>query len=334
MIASRRAFLIGSAALALALPGAALAAGYTAQGPHAVKTADGIWHDQGRNREVPWLIRYPADLSAPAPVVIFSHGLGGSRTGAAYYGDFLASHGYVVVYVEHPGSNTEALRASYTPGQGIDYAKLGRIAADPQVVLGRFRDIPYALDQLTAMNAAPGLFQGRLDMSRVGMSGHSFGAVTTQAMAGQRYPAGALGEPRFKAFLAMSPSGARDGDNARAFGGFTRPMFFMTGTEDSVKVGGTNPDPLDRQKPFAATPDTTPAIQMVFNGGDHMVFSGRSPLGGNRPHDDQFRAEISAAALAFWDAYLRDDADARTWLRGGGLAAYVGKDAVVSVKGP
>lgn len=341
MPASRRAFLIASAAAPFALSalGArALAAApdYSSPGPYPVKVLMDVWHDAGRSRDVPYLIRYPQGLTAPAPMVIFSHGLGGNRNNAVYYSEHLASHGYIVVHTEHPGSNTDSLRGAFRggPGGGVDYQAAGRTAADGRAAIDRFRDIPYALDQLTAMNRADGPLQGLIDMSRAGMSGHSYGAVTTQAMAGQVYPLGSLGEPRFKAFLPMSPSGARDGDNARAFSRFTRPIFFMTGTEDSVKVPGTNPDPLDRQKPFEFTPATTPALELVFNGGDHMIFSGPSVLRPPRPTDERFRTVVKTGALAFWNAYLKGDDAALRWLREGGLAGYAGADAVIKVKGP
>ena len=54
---------------------------------------------------MPVKIYYPVDLSEPAPAVIVSHGLGGSREGYAYLGRHLASHGYVVVHVTHLGSD-------------------------------------------------------------------------------------------------------------------------------------------------------------------------------------------------------------------------------------
>jgi len=47
-----------------------------------------------------------------------------------------------------------------------------------------------------------------LDLNRIGMSGHSFGAVTTQNVSGQRTPFGPalFTDQRIKAALAMSPN--------------------------------------------------------------------------------------------------------------------------------
>lgn len=308
---------------------AAAAARYAQPGSFKVAVIEGQWRDARRGRTVPYLVRYPVGLTAPAPVVIFSHGLGGSRRGAAYYGDHLASHGYIVVFVQHPGSDVGIWQ-----GRPLD-RDVARNSISLRATLDRFADIPFALDQLVALNAAPGPLQGRLDLKRIGMSGHSFGALTTQAMAGQVFPTGqAIGERRFKAFIAMSPSPDRQGDNTRAFGGIDRPFLALTGTKDDLLLGpGAGALAVDRVKPYQFM-GKGPASQVILTGGDHMVFSGRQEMGMSRPKDDRFRQIVEAATLAFWDAYLRDDDAALRWLRDGGLAAYAGADATVTSKGP
>lgn len=310
-------------------PGRAAGTDYAARGPHPVAVLEGEWRDPVRDRIVPYLIRYPADLARPAPVVIFSHGLGGSRTGAAYYGDHLASHGFVVVYVQHPGSDVGIFQDKALTREVADQSLA------PRSTLNRFFDIPFALDQLAALDGAPGPLQGRLDMNRVGMSGHSFGAVTTEVMAGQVFPAGrSLPEPRFKAFLAMSPSPDRDGNNARAFARIDRPFLFLTGTKDEAQVGPRALESAEnRVKPFDAI-NGVPESLVVLTGGDHMVFSGRQEMGRSRPGDERFRDVVKAASLAFWDAYLTEDDVALHWLRDGGLSGYASGVATVKAKGP
>lgn len=315
-----------------------VAADYSQPGPYKVVAVEGEWKDAARDRTVPWLIRYPEGVTGPVPVAIFSHGLGGSRRGAVYYADHLVSHGYVVVMVQHPGSDVSIWRdKGIRPNFGnVDRAALAGVVADPMVTINRFLDIPFALDQLALMNA-DGPLKGRMDLTRIGMSGHSFGAVTTQAMAGQVFPNGrSLPEPRFTAFLAMSPSGARDGDNNRAFGGVTRPFLSLTGTEDSFTIApgqGAAEAVADRRKPF--THLGGPSMLVLLTGGDHMVFSGRQEIGGPaRPLDDRHRLIIKAAALAWWDAWLKDDPKAKAWLKDGGMAGFAGPDAAVSWRGP
>ena len=65
---------------------------------------DLIVHDSARGRDVPLRVYLPSDR-APAPVILFSHGLGGSRAGSAFLGVHWAARGYAAVFVQHPGSD-------------------------------------------------------------------------------------------------------------------------------------------------------------------------------------------------------------------------------------
>ena len=69
------------------------------------QTLDFTVKDHGRQREIPIRIYLPS-VKTPAPVVLFSHGLGRSRQGNAYLGNHWASRGYVVVFIQHPGSDS------------------------------------------------------------------------------------------------------------------------------------------------------------------------------------------------------------------------------------
>jgi hypothetical protein len=80
---------------------------------------------------------------------------------------------------------------------------------------------------------------------------------------------------------------------------------------------------------------------LVFNGGDHMVFSGRrevfSPLHlpgtqGKGARDAAFQKEILGVSRAFFDAYLRGDEPSKTWLKSDwGAKAMLGEDATWDV---
>ncbi len=62
-------------------------------GPRAVETVSYEWTDGTRKRVVPVKIYFPTKVEPPAPVIVFSHGTGGSREGYGYLGKFWASHG-------------------------------------------------------------------------------------------------------------------------------------------------------------------------------------------------------------------------------------------------
>lgn len=65
---------------------------------------DLVVKDEKRSREIPIRVYLPTG-QATAPVVVFSHGLGGNREGSAFLGKHWAARGYVAVFLQHPGSD-------------------------------------------------------------------------------------------------------------------------------------------------------------------------------------------------------------------------------------
>ena len=288
------------------------------------------WTDTARsNRVVPYKV-YIAPADRALPVVIFSHGLGGNREGTEYLLRHLAENGYAVVAVQHAGSDTPSVFGGMPGTPGFDIGKMqegSRAAQAPAVAIDRFRDIPFAITQLEGMNASDAKLRGRLDMSRVGMSGHSYGAVTTLALSGQSLGPNAqfsFGDQRIKASIAYSPNKPRQGDPARAFATVRIPTFHMTGTEDTTPFDEGAPA-TQRKIPYQSITGADKYL-LVFTGGDHMVFSGRTMRSGPRPTDAKFHALIQKASLAYWDAYLKDNADAKAYLTKGGFAKDLAAD--------
>lgn len=269
-------------------------------------------HDAKRGRDLPLRIYLP-ETGKPAPVILFSHGLGGSRDNNPYLGNHWAKRGYVVVFIQHPGSD-ESVWKDLPPGQRIRAMKQAASAGN---FVDRNRDIPAVIDALTTWNAAKEHpLHGRLDLKHIGMSGHSFGAVTTQAVAGQSTAGGRVPflEPRISAAMMLSPSPPALGDPASAFGSITIPCLLMTGTLDTSPIG--NATAADRLKVF---PELThaPAWQVVFDKATHMSFGDRDLLG--KPQSEsRYHKAILALSTAFWDAELKVNASARSWLNGAG----------------
>lgn len=304
-------------------------------GPNAVTTALGEWHDAARDRSVPYKIYYAAEVKGQSPVVIFSHGLGGSREGSAYLGNHLASYGYIAVHIQHPGSDESIWKGKENPYGAIrDWMKGVRNLLIQSEA--RFKDLPFVIDQLTAMNGSDATFEGRLDLSRIGMSGHSFGAHSTMAASGQIY--GFPGTPisyadkRIKASIAYSPTvPQRRTDYDVVYAQIAVPIFHMTGTDDGDVVGnGATPE--TRQLPFRNI-STTDQYLLVLDGGDHMLFSGVRTRGvAAKPTDAAYLALIRMGSIAYWDAYLMGDEPARKWLQDGGFAGALGKQGTFEMK--
>ncbi|MEM7435285.1 MAG: hypothetical protein AAF436_09055 [Myxococcota bacterium] len=96
----------------------------------------------------------------PFPVVVYSHGAGGEAQHAYPYAEFLASHGFVVISPEHPGTTIADLGENYS--------------AFERWILDRPADITASLDWLE--NPTLPEIAGRTDTSQVGLIGFSMGA--------------------------------------------------------------------------------------------------------------------------------------------------------------
>lgn len=261
-------------------------------------------------RVVPLKIYLADGPTSPSPVVLFSHGLGGSREGASYLGRHWAGAGYVAVFMQHPGSDSSVWRdvPANQRLQAMERAASGRSFFD------RMGDVRFTLDMLQRWQNQKGHpLAGRMDLRRIGMSGHSFGAVTTQAAMGQRFALGRMiGEPRLRAFIAMSPSPGRSGRSpSDSFGHIDKPVLCMTGTRDRSMIS-KEVTPEMRMSVYAALPPGD-KYQVVFKDGQHTIFSDRPIIGERR--DPRIHPAIQRLTTAFWDAYLRDDAEAKAFLQ-------------------
>jgi predicted dienelactone hydrolase len=259
--------------------------------------------DQGRQREIPIRVYLPSEKT-PVPVVLFSHGLGGSRAGYAYLGRHWALRGYVAVFLEHRPTDAAGVRN----------------------FLLRVKDVPAVLDQLERWNTSDGhVLAEMLDLSRIGMSGHSLGASTTQAMSGQVFSRGnfAYTDPRIKAAIAFSPSSpGRGSDPNTAFGSVKIPWMLMTGTRDFTGIG--NGDVKSRLAVFAALPPGG-KYELVLDGAEHSAFTDRTLPRETGKRSLDYHRVILALSTAFWDAWLRGDMAAKTWLDGDGPTSVLEK---------
>ena len=91
-------------------------------GLYAVETARYDWQDEARQREIPVKLYFPKTGDGPFPVIIFSHGLGGSRDNYEYLGRHWASHGYVSVHLQHKGSDAAVWKDQANPMEAMRQA--------------------------------------------------------------------------------------------------------------------------------------------------------------------------------------------------------------------
>jgi len=266
------------------LPAAAMAASPATTG---VGFGDIRIHDPVSGGEMPGLVFYPsaqakgvtvrgpyhleATMDAPAipgakPLVVISHGNGGSDMGHHDLATYLASHGFVVATLEHPGDNFH------------DQSGVGH----PQVMSGRPIQVAATISKLLADPQ----WKTLIDPERIGVAGFSAGGYTALMVVGakphmerfipycRKYPGdegvcgpaqrqfaeaakhgqsdldaiaifqkdmlkwGDTADPRVKAAFAMAPlSIPFDASSANAI---NRPVYLYYGQDDHVLIPQEN----------------------------------------------------------------------------------------------
>ncbi|MBD2725849.1 alpha/beta hydrolase [Nostoc sp. FACHB-892] len=131
-----------------------------------------------RNRRLPVDIYLPEtqnSLSPPFPLIVISHGLASDRSPFVYLAEHLASYGFAVAVLEHPGSNAERIQQYFSGLAG---------PPQPTEFINRPLDIKYLLNELQRLEKLDPTLQGKLNFQQVGAIGHSFGGYTVLALAG------------------------------------------------------------------------------------------------------------------------------------------------------
>lgn len=254
-----------------------------------------VWHDATRGRDVPATLYIPVS-AAPAPVVVFSHGIGEDRDSYEYLCRGLARRGYLTVALTHFGTDKSVLQRGYI--------HLYRATKDLRNWANRPLDVRFAIDQLQSRKDA--------DLQRIAVVGHSAGAFTALTVAGMRTKAPqSLEDPRVRAVVAMSTP-RLDGLPDGAYDTLKTPVLHITGTCDNSLIFRTFP--RHRRIPFEQS-HASHQYLVTLEEVTHNTFSNREDV-----HHDEI-VEITAA---FLDGWLRDDAAARSWFDEGGLAARPG----------
>jgi dienelactone hydrolase len=225
------------------------------------------WIDASRAREVPVLLRWP--LGKPLGVVLHSHGLGGKKEGGDVWGQAWAGAGFVVVHLQHPGSDAVAFKKG-------GWSAL-REATKPEQLIARMQDVRFAVAQMQRMRVqAVGAWAG-LPLEKLAVTGHSFGARTTLLSAGWQRNGVNGTELLAKTFIALSPALGQKPTMEQArkeLASITRPMLICTGSLDGEILGnGETPD--SRRMVFDALPAGKKAL-LWLNHADHFTFGGNA----------------------------------------------------------
>src|SRR6266487_1315779 len=263
---------------ALAAPPSAVssladASGYElAKGPYSVsEVEDLVLHDAHRNKDLHVRIFYPND-SGKYPVIVFSHGAGGSQNCCEALTHHWATYGYITIQPTHDDS---AIQRRNAGEENIRFMQAVRDALKkPALWASRPRHISYVLDALTALDKRIAGLAGKIDPERIGVSGHSMGSYAAEAIAGAivdlpGHPGTNFADPRAKAVLCLSPQGpGQFGLNDHSFDQISLPYMGMTGSLDSlgpVASPAWHKTPFDRSQPGDK-------YHLFIEGANHMSF--------------------------------------------------------------
>lgn len=252
-------------------------------GPTPVGTIpDVLLRDNDRNRDVRLTIDYPT-RGGPHPLILVSPGYGGSHRGYVGLASYWAGNNYAVIRLNHgdPTVNVQTAEDVWANATAADWRN-------------RVRDLTFVLDSLSALTQRYPELEGKIDATKVGVAGHSYGAHTAMLLAGARtFPGNVTyADPRIKAIVVMSPQGPSEnrGLTRESYAELRVPALFMTGTRDQGMTEAETPE--WRAEAFRLAPAGDKWL-VTLEGAGHTTFAGGGPA-----TVEQIAAERAAAERA------------------------------------
>lgn len=149
----------------------------SAPGPEEVRQRSLVLRDYKRDRKIPIDLYYSAQTRGP--LIVMSHGFAADRRFMGYLAQHLASYGFSVVSIEHPGSSIETL-ANIT----LEFNPTKLLSASE--FMDRPQDVSFVLDELEDLRDNWSYVYNKFDTEQVTVIGHSLGGSTALALAGAK----------------------------------------------------------------------------------------------------------------------------------------------------
>src|SRR6267154_917759 len=204
----------------------------------------------------------PIEVGGPFPLVLLEHGSGVVPATYTILAEELASQGFVVAATNHP---PDSLIAVFPDGHEIKAKPYWPVNADRRtqgIAIGRFDedvlivDVRFVLDKIQEMNSTDTFWHGHIDMSKIGIVGHSMGG-TTAAMATKE-------ERRISAGVNLDGSTFPGMNNDVRPIELNKPLLFIA-TEAHAS------DPATRAREYAGSQSNT--YYVVIPASDHLSFT-------------------------------------------------------------
>jgi predicted dienelactone hydrolase len=281
---------------------------------------DGVLTHPKTKRILQVRIRLPK-VKKKSPLIIYSPGLGGGLSNGGSWAQAWADTGYVVVTISHPISNDmiwDTQEVSFTQ-------RLQEALASPQYDL-RVLDCQFVITECllgTQSTQLQQIFLSKIeikledfiDPERIGIAGHSYGALTVQSIC--RHRAGPLYDERIKAAIAFSP-GAMTQASAQHMRQVKIPFFCIMGDQDKQVTFKKGVEKMTlgmalakRRWVYDNLPKGLRQLWIV-SPADHMSFAGEVIDRQSLSRDIRVTAKgeqetwgrINAMTTRFWDYHL------------------------------
>jgi predicted dienelactone hydrolase len=244
------------------------------------------------------------------PVILFSPGAG---TVPALYSSLfedLASHGYVIVAVDHPYddlavvlSDGRVVKQAKQPNGGEELLRFQR-----QRVTVRTQDLRFVLDQLerVADGRVADPLRGRLDLAQIGALGHSVGGMTAAELC--KYDRRVLACANMDGVVSALPVYTEDAPQ-----GLERPFLFLE--KPFLAMKGEKPEDAQRRLAFLREKGNAilsgvrsgTSYRVTITGATHATFSDEEFLesqGGKE--QTRLLALVRSYLRAFFDKSIRN----------------------------
>ena len=305
---SRRRLLAACAALPLA----SVLMTPDGRGQSVSRTLDVSVTDPLTNRDIGLRVRSPAGQGR-AGLILYSPGIGCGLSAGQAWCEAWQEAGFFVVTLDHPVTGSSLWD---TDGTTL-HENLARALAVAQYGL-RVADCSHVISLCLTTHE----ISRRVDPERIGVAGHSFGALTVQSISGQPLGGKDVSDSRVRAAIAFSP-GALSVERAKSMASVRIPFFCVTGDHDNFVTIGSGKNAMVLGSALAnrlAVFDNLPAGKrqlLVLSRADHMTFAGerfdashysRDPAV-SAAGDPAAWARISAMTTPFWQHYLGQGGD-------------------------
>jgi predicted dienelactone hydrolase len=302
------------------------------------------WKESNRTLDVDFYrpILEKAEKTVSVPVIIISPGFGADKSNFSYLGEHLASYGFAVAILNHPGSDRQNLQ-NFLAGTTKELVEAEELINRPQ-------DISYLLDELQRQEHRNPSPLGTLNLEQVGVIGHSLGAYAGLTLAGakpniedlQQHCPGdrvqinfdwfnpsqqlqclasqlsthknyQLSDKRIKAVFAINPIGSNIFGEAE-LNKLQIPVAFVAGSSDLIA-----PPLLEQIEPFSWLGSRDKYLLLINQGthtyGSFETFGKLASFATDESFNPQLAREyFQAMSLAFMETHLVNSPQYRSFL--------------------